>query len=326
MNFATKTIIAAATAIIASAPLQALAQTWPDKTVRLIVPYPAGGGVDPVARLLGKKLAERWSVPVVVENKPGASGMIGASHVARSDPDGTTIMVSATAEVVINQHIMKSMTYDPEKDLQPVTLAVRLPFLLVANPSQPFKTVAELVSYAKKNPGKVTYASSGNGTPQHLAALLLENMADIKMTHVPYKGVAPSITDLLAGHVNVGFAGLPTALPHVQKNALQALAVSSKEPSSATPNVPPVAATQGLGNYELNQWFGIFVRAGTPDKIVQKIQTDVADVLRMPDVKETLVQLGAQPSGMPTEEFTQFVKAESKKFGGIVKAAGLTEQ
>lgn len=326
MNFVLKTIIAAAMPVLACAPVQAQAQTWPDKTVRLIVPYPAGGGVDPVARLLGKKLTERWSVPVIVENKPGASGMIGASHVARSEPDGSTIMVSATAEVVINQHIMKSMSYDPEKDLQPVTLAVRLPFLLVANPEQPFKTVAELVSYAKKNPGKVTYASSGNGTPQHLASLMLENMADIKMAHVPYKGVAPSITDLLAGHVNVGFAGLPTALPHVQKGGLHALAVSSKEPSPATPSVPPVAATKGLGDYELNQWFGIFVRAGTPEKIVQKIQADVADMLSMPDVKETLVKLGAQPSGMPTAEFEKFVKSESKKFGEIVKKAGLKEE
>jgi tripartite-type tricarboxylate transporter receptor subunit TctC len=313
----------ATSVLLFSSVTMANAQSWPDKPVKLVVPYPAGGGVDPVARLLGQKLSDKWKVPVIVDNKPGASGSIGASHVARSDPDGLTIMVSATAEVVINQFIMPKMTYNPETDLKPVTLAVRLPFILVTNPAMPYSNVAELVAYAKNNPGKVTYASSGPGTPQHLAAVLLEQLSGTKMMHVPYKGVAPSIADLLAGHVDVGFAGLPTGLPHVQNKALKALAVSSKTAAAAAPNVPPIAATPGLGAFELNQWFGVFVPAGTPDKLVQTIQKDFAAVLNMPEVRESLEKQGAQPSGMPTAEFEAFVKSERKKFSDIVKTGGI---
>ncbi len=303
----------------------AAAQTWPQKAVTLVVPYPAGAGVDPVARLVGQKLAEKWQQPVLVDNKAGASGTIGAAFVARAAPDGHTIMMSATAEVVINQFFMQKMTYDPEKDLVPVTLAVRLPFMLVTHPSNPYSSVAELVAYAKKNPGKVSYASSGNGTPQHLAGVLLEQLAGVQMLHVPYKGVALSLTDLLANNVAVGFAGLPSALPHVQKGTLKALAVSSRASAPAAPSVPPVAATAGLDKFELTQWFGVFVPRGTPQPVVARIQRDIADVLRMPDVKDTLEKQGAQPSGMPTAEFAELVKAERVKFQSIVKAGNVTE-
>ena len=303
----------------------ASAQTWPDKPVKLVVPYPAGGGVDPVARLLGQKLAARWKQTVLVENRPGASGSIGASYVAHAAGDGLTILISATAEVAINQFIMEKMSYNPETDLIPVTLAVRLPFALVTKPSNPYATAAELVAYAKKNPDKVSYASSGPGTPQHLAAVLLEQLSGAKLVHVPYKGVAPSITDLLAGHVNVGFVGLPTGLPYIQSGALKALGISSKTPSPAAPSIPPLAATQELDGFELNQWFGVFVPKGTPDAVVQKIQKDMAEVLRMPDVKVALEKQGAQPSGMPTAEFASYLTSERKKFEQIVKAANIQQ-
>jgi tripartite-type tricarboxylate transporter receptor subunit TctC len=309
--------------IVLNSIAPASAQTWPDKPVKLVVPYPAGGGVDPVARLVGQKLADRWKQPVIVDNKPGASGSIGASYVAHSAPDGLTIMMSATAEVAVNQFVMQKMTYNPETDLKPVTLAVRLPFLLVTNPSHPYSTAAELVAYAKKNPGSVTYASSGSGTPQHLAAVLLEQLSGVKMVHVPYKGVAPSVSDLLAGHVDVGFVGLPTGLPHVQAGALKALGVSSKTASPAAPKVPPLAVTPALAGFELNQWFGVFVPAGTPDALVQRIQKDISDVLQMPDVKKSLEKQGVQPSGMPTAEFAEFLKGERKKFASIVKSADM---
>ncbi|MDB5796606.1 MAG: hypothetical protein JWP36_508 [Paucimonas sp.] len=319
-----RTALAAALLLLTGAS-SALAQAWPDKPVKLIVPYPAGGGVDPVARLLGQKLADKWKVPVLVENKPGASGSIGAGFVAQSPPDGFTVLMSATAEVVINQFIMQKMSYKPETDLRPVTQTVRLPFMLVAHPSRPYSNVAELVAYAKKNPDKVSYASSGNGTPQHLAGALLEQLAGVKMNHVPYKGVAPAVSDLLAGHVDVGFAGLPTALPHVQANALKPLAVSSKLPSPAAPKVPGVAATPGLGEFELNQWFGVFVPRGTPDAVVMRLQKDMAEVLKLADVKDALEKQGAQPSGMPTAEFEALVASERKKFAAIVKAANIKE-
>lgn len=181
-----------------------------------------------------------------------------------------------TAEVAINQFIMEKMSYNPETDLIPVTLAVRLPFVLVTNPSHPYSTAAELVAYAKKNPDKVTYASSGPGTPQHLAAVLLEQLSGVKIIHVPYKGVAPSIADLLAGHVDIGFVGLPAGLPHIQTGALKALGVSSKTASPAAPKIPPLAATPALDGFELNQWFGVFVPTGAPDAVVQRIQKDIA--------------------------------------------------
>ena len=316
-------LVAAVFLTLLSITTQADAQNWPTKPVKLVVPYPAGGGVDPVARLLGQKLAERWKQPVIVDNKPGASGTIGANYVARSAPDGLTIMISATAEVVINQFIMPSMPYNPETDLVPVTLAVRLPFVLVANPSRPYSTAAELVAYAKKNPDKVTYASSGAGTPQHLAGVLFEQLSGVHMTHVPYKGVAPAVSDLLAGHVDIAFAGLPTALPYVQAGTLKALGLSAKTSSAAAPKIPTLASTPALANFELIQWFGVFVPAKTPDALVQKIQKDVAAVLQLAEVRSLLEKQGAEPSGMPTAEFVEFVRSERKKFASVVKAGNI---
>lgn len=301
------------------------AQSWPDRPVKVIVPYAPGGGVDPVARLVSLKLADIWKQPVVVENKAGGSGTIGANFVAKAPSDGLTILMSATAEVVINQHFMQKMSYNPDADLKPVTLLVKLPFVLVANPSKPYSTAAELIAYAKKNPNTVTYASSGPGTAQHLSAVMLEEQANIKMVHVPYKGVAPSVSDLLAGHVDVGFAGLPTVLPHIQSGALKALGLSSKTPSIAAPNIPPLAKTPGLQNFDLTQWFGVYVPSGTPNAISQKIQKDIVDVLKMPEVKEALEKQGAQPGNMTMAEFQAFSNSESKKFGAIVKSAKIEQ-
>ena len=296
---------------------------WPDKPVTLVVPYPAGAGVDPVARLVGKHLSELWGQPVVVSNKAGGSGSIGAAFVARSNPDGLTGMMSATAEVVINQFIMVNMQYDPDKDLRPVTLAVRLPFVLLANPKQPYATAAELVAFARRNPDKVTYASSGQGTPQHLAAVLFEQLAGVRMTHVPYKGVAPSITALIAGEVDIGFAGLPAGLPHVRAGNVRALGLSSPGESPAAPEIPPLGRTPGLAGFDLTQWFGIFVPAATPEPIVKELQLDVAKVLSIPEVRRALEDQGAVPSGMPTAEFEAFVRSEREKFGRIAKGLSI---
>jgi tripartite-type tricarboxylate transporter receptor subunit TctC len=298
---------------------------WPERPVTVVVPYTAGGGTDSVARLLAEKLTQRWGQTVVVSNKDGASGTIGASYVARAQPDGYTLMLSATSEVVISQHIMKKMPYDPEKDLQPVTLAVKLPFLLVANPSKPYKTTAELIAHAKQHPETITYASSGTGTPQHLAGALLEQLSGTKLLHVPYKGVAPSISALLADQIDIGFVGLPIGFSHVQAGKLQPLAVSGPVRSDAVPDVPTVGETKGLGveAFDLTQWFGVWAPAGTPTDIVQKVQQDIAAVLQLPDLRATLEKQGAEPSGMPTAEFEAFVKAERAKFGSIVQASGL---
>ena len=200
-----------------------------------------------------------------------------------------------------------------------MTLAVRLPFALVANPKQPYATAAELVAFARQNPDKVTYASSGQGTPQHLAAVLFEQLAGVRMTHVPYKGVAPSITAMIAGEVDIGFAGLPAALPHVRAGNLRALGLSSPGESPAAPEIPPLARTPGLAGFDLTQWFGIFVPTATPEPIVKKLQLDVAKVLSIPEVRTALEDQGAVPSGMPTAEFEAFVRSEREKFGRIAK-------
>ncbi len=301
------------------------AQSWPAGPVKVIVPYAAGGGVDPVARLVSQKLSEIWKQAVVVENKAGGSGTIGANFVAKAPADGLTILMSATAEVVINQHFMQKMSYNPDIDLKPVTLLVKLPFVLVTNPSKPYNNASELIAYAKNKSDTVTYASSGPGTPQHLAAVMLEQQAQIKLVHIPYKGVAPSVSDLLAGHVDIGFAGLPTALPHIKSGALKALGLSSKTISTAAPNIPPLAKTPQLENFDLTQWFGVYVPSGTPNLIAQKIQEDITAVLKMPDVKDTLEKQGAQPGNMNMTEFQAFSRGESKKFSDIVKSAKIEQ-
>ena len=301
------------------------AQSWPSGPVKIIVPYAAGGGVDPVARMIAQKLSDAWKQPVIVENKAGASGTIGANFVAKEPADGLTILMSATAEVVINQHFMQKMPYNPDTDLKPVTLLVKLPFVLVTNPVKPYNNAAELIAYARKNPGTVNYASSGPGTPQHLAAVMLEEQANIKLIHVPYKGVAPSVSDLLAGHVDIGFAGLPTALPYIKAGTLKALGLSSKYYSSAAPNIPPLAKTPLLENFDLTQWFGVYVPSGTPNLISQKIQIDITTILKMPDVKDALEKQGAQPGNMSMQEFQAFSNSESKKFEQIVKKAQIDQ-
>ena len=291
----------------------------------VIVPYVAGGGVDPVARLVSLKLAERWNQPVVVENRAGASGTIGANAVANAPADGNTILMSATAEVVINQHFMKKMAYDPEKDLRPVTLLVKLPFALVTNPSKPYNDMASFLSYVRQNPGKVSYASSGSGTPQHLAGVLVEQLANVSMLHVPFKGVAQAMTDILSGQVDVGFAGLPTALQQVKAGKVRALGVSSRSPAPAAPQIPPLAKTSVLEKFELIQWFGVFVPSKTPDSVVSKIQNDISEVLALPEVRDTLLKQGAEPSGMSTPDFENFVKDEREKFRKIVQTAKIEQ-
>jgi len=312
-------------AFIISFYLPSFAQSWPSGSVKIIVPYAPGGGVDPVARMISQKLADLWNQPVIVENRAGGSGTIGANYVAKAPADGLTILMSATAEVVINQHFMQRMSYNPDTDLKPVTLLVKLPFVLVTNPSKPYNNATELIAYAKKNPNTVNYASSGPGTPQHLAAVMLEEQANIKLMHVPYKGVAPSVSDLLAGHVDIGFAGLPTALPYIKAGTLKALGLSSKNYSSAAPNIPPLAKTLPLENFDLTQWFGVYVPSGTPNLIAQKIQADITKILKMPDIKDTLEKQGAQPGNMTMQEFQAFSNNESKKFEQIVKKAQIDQ-
>ena len=292
----------------------------PKKTITIVVGFAAGGSADSAARVIAKKLSEDLGQNVIVDNKPGAGGNIAHAYTATAPTDGSVILFGSIGPLSIAPHLMK-LPYDPQKDLAPLTMGVTFPNVLVVIPELGVKNFKEYIAMAKKNPGKITFASTGSGSASHLQGELLNVRADIDTVHVPYKGVAPSVTDLLAGHVDIGFAGLPTALPHIQSGALKALGLSSKASSSAAPNIPPLAKTPGLQNFDLTQWFGVYVPSGTPNAIAQKIQKDIVDVLRMPEVKDTLEKQGAQPGNMSMAEFQSFSNSESKKFGAIVKTA-----
>ncbi len=300
----------------------ALAQAWPAKPITIVYPYAAGGGGDPAARLLAEALARRLGVSVVVENRTGAAGMIGAGAVAHAAPDGHTFLFGVSGEIAINQWLYKKMPYDPEKDLAPVCRLMTLPLLLVASTASGIRSVDELVERSRR--ATVNYASPGSGTLQHLATELLMRMAGIRMTHVPYRGVAAVTTDLLAGTVDVAFVGLPTALPHVRTGKLQPLGTSTARPSPAAPDLPPLAAAPVLKDFDLTQWFGMMAPAGTPGAIVDRMQREVAAVLNDEAVKAKLVAQGNEPAVDTPAQFGEFIRAERERYGRIVREARIT--
>jgi len=299
------------------------AQSWPSRPITMVNPYAAGAGVDPVARLVAQRLGERLGQPVIVENRTGAAGMIGAASVAKARPDGYTIMMSAAGDIAINQHLYKSMTYDAERDFAPITLAVRLPFMLVVHPSVPAKTVRDLIDLARARPEQLTYGSGGSGSLQHLAGALLAAQAGVKFVHVPYKAVAPAVSDLLGGQIGVLFAGVPAVLPHVKSGRLRALGVTSANRIAQVPDVRTVAE-QGLPGFEIMQWFGVFAPAKTPVEIIDRLHREIAAVLATPDVVESLRAQGAEPVGSSPAEVSRFIRSEIARFGKLVREAGAT--
>ncbi len=294
---------------------------YPDKPVRVIVPFAPGGATDVVARSLARRLSEIWSQPVVVENKPGAGGNIGADLVAKAPADGYTVLLASPAEIVINPHLYAHMPYDPAKDLAPVTKIAAAPLVLVVHPSVPAHNVAELIAWIKSQKGGVSYASSGTGGPQHLAAEQFRLMTGAHLVHVPYKGGAPAVNDLLAGQVPMFFAGLPPALPHIKAGTLRALAVTTSARWPSLADVPTIAES-GLPGFNIENWQGIFVPAGTPPEIIGKLARDIATVASEKEFADRLTAQGAAPSTMSPAEFTVFVRAESAKYGRLVKESG----
>jgi tripartite-type tricarboxylate transporter receptor subunit TctC len=301
----------------------ASATTFPDKPVRLIVPFAPGGATDVVARLLGARLAEVWKQQVIVENKPGAGGNIGAAFVAKAPSDGYTILLASPAEIAINPYIYAGMPYDPIKDLKAVSKIASAPLVLVVHPSVPAKTVPELVQYIKAQKDGINYASSGAGGPQHLAGEQFRLITKTAITHVPYKGGAPAIADLLGGQVQMFFAGLPPALAHINTGKLRALAVTTAKRSPLVPQLPTLAES-GLPSFSIENWQGMFVPTGTPSEIVEQIARDIATVAAQKEFTDKLAAQGAMPSILPPAEFALFVLAESKKFGKLVKDSGAT--
>jgi tripartite-type tricarboxylate transporter receptor subunit TctC len=306
----------AALACIASSLAQA---AFPEKTVRIIVPFAPGGATDVVARAMGQRLSLVWKQQVIIENKPGAGGNIGADLVAKAAPDGHTILLASPAEVVINQFLYKNMPYDPATDLVPVSKAASAPLVLVVHPSVPSKTLPELIDFLKSRAEGVNYASSGTGGPQHLAGESFRTMTSTKLVHVPYKGGAPAITDLLGGQVQMFFAGLPPALPHIKAGKIRAIAITTTKPSDLIPGVPTVDSV--LPGFEFENWQGFFAPKGTPEAIVAQIARDIAGIADK-GLADQLAGQGAAPAPMTPAEFATFVQKERRKYGELVKASG----
>ena len=307
--------------IVATFAVFANAQAWPSKPIKWIVPFAPGGTTDILARTVGDKLAIALGVPVVIENKPGAGGGVGADFTAKAAPDGYTIMGGTISTHAINASLYKDLPYDPVKDFVAITMIARVPNMLVVNPDVPAKNVAELIALMKANPGKYTFASSGNGTSQHLSGELFKAMAGVEMQHIPYKGSPPALQDVVAGQVTMTFDNITTAWPLAKGGKLRALAVTTAKRASIAPDVPTLAES-GLTGYEVGSWQGVFAPAGTPPEIVKRLNAEIVKIINQPDVKEKLVSLGAEPVANTSEEFGALVKAEVTKWADVVKKSG----
>jgi tripartite-type tricarboxylate transporter receptor subunit TctC len=298
------------------------AQRYPEKPIRIVVIFPAGGAADVLGRTVGDKLRQSWGQPVIVENRPGASGNIAAEAVAKSAPDGYTILLGGLTTHGINPSLYRRLPYDPVRDFVPITIAATTPLVLEVHPSVPAHSVDELISLARSRPGELNYASFGNGTSGHLATVLFSSLAGIDMMHVPYKGSPPAMADLLAGRVHLMIDAIPASLPHIKAGKLRALAVTSAERSRALPDVPTIAEA-ALPGFEVIGWLGFFAPAGVPAPIVQRLSAEIGSVLRMPDVRERLVAQGLDVETNTPGEFARFVDSELKKWAGVVKTAGV---
>jgi len=317
---------AAALALAASTPLHA-ADLPANRPITLIVPFAAGGGVDGMGRLLAERLRSELPQGVVVENKPGASGMLGATAVVRSAPDGATLLLGSAGETAINPLVFKSkMQYQPEKDLAPVALIARVPNVLVANPKLPVANVEQLVAYGRAHPEKLTYATSGVGNPQHLNGELLQSLAGIKMVHVPYKGAAAQLVDVAAGSVDLTFVSLAGALPFIKSGKVKPLAVTSAKRASFAPDIPALAEYAPLKDYALENWFGVFVPASTPPEVQQKLAAAIDRSLKDEKFVASIRELGGEVQPMSQDEFRAFIKAQTAVFAKVVTDGNITAE
>ena len=308
---------AAGLAFAALAP----AQTFPTKPVRIIVPFPPGGGTDVVSRLLGQKLGEAWGQQVIIDNRPGASMMIGHELGAKAPPDGYTLVMSSNNHT-INPSVYRKIPYDTVKDFAPVTLVGNSPLVLVVHPTLPVKRTKELIALAKSRKGELTYASSGSGGPLHMAGELFKLRAGVDMTHVPYKGSGPAETDLVGGHVQVLFAGPVSASPQIKAGRMKPLAVTSLKRSPAFPDLPTVAE-EALPGYEAGIWWGVLAPAATPREIINKLHGDFVKVLQTPEIRATLARQGGEPVGSTPDQFQKMIVTEIAQWAKVVKAAGI---
>ncbi len=311
--------------LVTASASAALAQSFPAKPLRFIVPFPPGGSADILARTIGQKMSEGLGQSVVIDNRPGAGTAIGAEATAKSAADGYTIMIGTVSSHAINPSLNAKLAYDPIRDFTPISPVASIPFALLVHPSLPAKNIEELIEVARSKPGVLNFSSAGNGTSNHLAGELFKSMARIDLVHIPYKGSAPALNDLLAGQVNMMFDLVLTAAPHVKAGTVRAVAVTGKARSGVLPNVRTIAES-GLPGYEVSAWFGIFAPANVPSPIVQSLNKEVVRIMQLPDVRERLAGQGAEPMSGSSEAFAEFVRIELAKWSGVVKAAGMRSE
>jgi len=298
------------------------AQGYPRKPIRFVVPYAPGGNTDILARLLGQKLSEAWGQQVIIDNRPGAAGTVGAELVARSPADGYTLIMGSFGNIIVANSLYKNLRYDPFKDFASIALVSLPPGILVENPAVPAQNVRELIAYAKSNPGRLNYGSPGAGAWNHLFFELFNASAGISIVHVPYKGIAPAVVDLLGGQVQLAISAFPTALPHIRSGKLRALAVTSAKRSGLMTDVPTVAES-GLAGYEAAGWFGVLAPAGTPPAVVTKLNAEINRILELPEIKASLASDGAEPAGGTPAQMTESARAASAKWSKLIRELNL---
>ncbi len=295
---------------------------YPSKPITVLVPFPAGGTTDILGRLVARHLATRLGGTVIVDNKPGAGGGIGAAMVAKAVGDGHTLLMGTIGTHAINQYLYKKLAYDPFKDFAPISLVALVPNVLVVHPALPVKSVKDLMAYAKANPDKLTYGSAGNGTSIHLCGAMFEQMAQVAMQHVPYRGSAPAIADLLGGQISCMFDNLPSAMPHIKSGALRAIAITTAKRSAALPELPGIAES-GVPGYDASSWFGLWAPASTSAALIARLNAEVNAILSQADVKQVLKEQGAEAAPGTSEQFAAFIQAEAGKWSKVVKAANV---
>ena len=315
---------AAALAAVSFTQLPAFAQ-YPNRTVTLIVPFPPGGGTDTGSRLLATKLGKLWGQPVIVENKPGAAGMLGADVVSKAKPDGYTILMGNIGTQSINPTLYKTMPYNADGAFVPVSLVAFLPMVMLVNPTLPVKSAKDAIALAKSKPGKITYSSSGPGSSMHLTGALFEKETGADMLHIPYKGGGPAITDLIGGHVDFSFATILESSGHIKAGRLRAVGVTSDKRSPALPDVPTLAET-GVPGFNTGSWIGILAPAGTPKDIVEKIARDVKEAVNSPEVRDPYIAQGATPVGSTPAEFTALIESDRKRYGQLIRERNITAE
>ena len=310
------------TVILSALAVSAVADDYPNKAIRLILPYPIGGSIDIAGRMVAQRLADNLGQAVVVDNRSGAGGIVGTETGARAAPDGYTVLMGGTGTLALSPSLQKNLPYDPNKDFTPVTLLVTIPYVVVVQPSFKAANIRELIALAKAKPNEINYGSGGSGSAPHLAAELFKTMADVRITHVPYKGSTPAITDTMSGQVQLTFTGIPSVMTQMKAGRLRPIGVTSLKRTAALPEVPTIAES-GVPGYEVNPWFGVLLPARTPQPLVSRLNAEILKVLQLPATRERFAAEGFEAAGNTPAQFAAYIKAEQIKWGKVIKDAGI---